>query len=280
MTTAVLNSFFGGGKEKGYLELKDRIPAHFNSLLGTYKSILFNENFLLILLLAIIFIFASFLILRSKVKYRKEFFFLLLFPALIFVFLIFYSYPIWPEYVLGLLVPVVLAFYLALQAIWKNSLGKILTTLFFVIAFFNVSNFIQSQYFQKYQPNDTAGSYKNQLAVVEWIYRDAGKGKFGYFVYTPEIYTHGMDYLISWEAKNYPDEIFTTNKERTTYLILYPHLANDEGAYDFWKKNTLKTTGKLILTKTFNGGITVEKLLIDKNEPEVDQNYYQGLIFR
>ena len=281
MTTAVFKAFTGGEKGKGYLELGDRIPAHFNSLLGTYKSILFKEDFLLILLLVIIFIFAAFLVFKDRTKYKKEFLFLLLFPVLIFGFFLFYSYPIWPEYVLGLLVPVALAFYLSIVTVWKNILGKILIILFFAITFFNVSIFIQNQYLQKYLQNNSSGSYLNQKAVVDWTYKDAGPtGKFGYFVYTPEIYTHGMDYLISWEAKNYPDEIFTANKERTTYLILYPHMANDEGAYDFWKKNTLKTNGKVILTKTFNGGITVEKLLIDKNEPEVDQNYYQGLIFR
>jgi len=120
----------------------------------------------------------------------------------------------------------------------------------------------------------------NFPAVVDWIFKDAGKGKFGYFVYTPEVYTHGMDYLISWRGKSYPNTILESRKDRVTYLILYPHIANDEGAYAFWKKNTLKTAGKLILTKSFNGGITVEKLLIDENEPAVDPNYYQDLIFR
>lgn len=280
MTTAVLNSFFGGQKEKGYLELKDRIPAHFSSLLGTYKNILFNENFLLVLLLAVIFIFAIFLFLKGKVKYKKEFIFLFSFPVLAFVFFVFYSYPIWPEYILGLVVPVSLAFYLAIITIWKNVFGKILVILFFTVTFFNVSVFIQNQYFQKYPQNSSSGSYLNQKTVADWIYRDAGNGSFGYFVYTPEIYTHGMDYLIPWRGRSYPNVILENRKNTITYLILYPHMENDDGAYDFWKKNTLKTNGKVILTKKFNGGTIVEKLLVDKNESEVDPNYYQGLLFR
>ena len=284
MTSAVFNSFTGGHREKGYLDLASRIPAHFNSLLGTYRSVLFKEDFLLTLLLSIIFILATVLIIKNKANPPagggKEFIFLLLFPVLTFTFFIFYPYPIWPEYVLGLLVPVVVAFYLAITIVWKNIFGKALVILFLAITFFNVFVSIQNQYFQKYIPNNTAGSYLNQKAVVDWIFKDAGKGKFGYLVYTPEVYTHGMDYLVSWEAKNYPNKVPTTNKELTTYLILYPHMDNDEGAYDFWKKNTLKTNGQIILTKLFNGGITVEKLIIDKNEPEVDPNYYQGLLFR
>jgi hypothetical protein len=280
MTTSVFKSLVGGEKEKGYLEFGNRILSHFNSLLGTYKNVLFKEDFLLVLLLIIIFVFAILLILKNKVKYKKEFLFLFLFPALIFIFLIFYSYPIWPEYVLGLLIPVAFAFYLSIIAIWKNIFGKVLAILFFTFTFLNVFSSIQKQYFQKYQPNNTAGSYVNQKAVVDWIFKDAQKGKFGYFVYTPETYTHGMDYLIYWSAKNYPLKIPTTNKERITYLILYPHMANDEGAYDFWKKNVLKTIGKVVATKTFYGGIIVQKTLVGKNEPAVDPNYYQGLLFR
>ena len=285
MTTAILNSFTGGHKEKGYLELRDRISAHFNSLVGTYKSLLFSEDFLLILLLLIIFIFAVFLVLKNKKDNpqaggRKEFLFLLLFPVLTFGFFVFYPYSIWPEYVLGLLIPVALAFYLAVITVWKKSLGKILVLLFFAITFFNVSILIQNQYLHQYPQNNSSGSYLNQKTVVDWIYRDAGIGKFGYFVYTPEVYTHGMDYLVWWHGKSYPNTILENKKNKVTYLILYPHMENDEGAYDFWKKNTLKTSGKVILTKIFNGGITVEKLLIDTNGPAVDTNYYQGLIFR
>lgn len=280
MTNAILNSFFGGQKEKGYLELVDRIPAHFNSLLGVYKSILFNEGFLFILIFTVIFIFSLFLIYKGKNKYKKEFLFLLLFPVLTFFFFVFYPYQIWPEYVLGLIVPVSIAFYLAIITVWKKGLGKILVIIFFTVTFFNVYVFIQNQYFQKYQQNSSSGSYLNQKEVVDWIFKDGEKGSFGYFVYTPEIYTHGMDYLISWSGKSHNETVLESKKQEITYLILYPHMANDEGAYDFWKKNTIKTNGKVILTKTFKGGIIVEKLLIDKNEPDIDPNYYQGLLFR
>jgi hypothetical protein len=192
----------------------------------------------------------------------------------------FYPYTIWPEYVFGLLIPVAIVFCLALSEVWKNLVGKVLVILFFVLSFLNVFIFLQNQYLKTYLPLNSAGSYKNQKAVVEWIYNDAGSGKFGYFVYTPEIYTQGMDYLIAWYAKKYPSTTFETQKDKITYLIMYPHLANDEGAYAFWKKNVLKTQGKVILSKTFYGGITVEKLLIEKPEPSVDPNYYQGLLFR
>ena len=280
MTKAVLGAFGGGEKGKGYLVMKDRIIEHFGSLLGSYKSFLFSQDILLTILFGVIIVFAVFLIFQNKEKIKKEFLFLLLFPALVYLFFIFYPYAIWPEYVFGLLIPVILAFYLALTLVWENTLGKVLVVLFFGLTLFNFGLYIGNQYLGKYQENTSSGSYKNQKTVVEWLYKDAGKGKFGYFVYTPETYTHGMDYLIWYYGKKNPNTFFESQKDSITYLILYPHTSNDEGAYDFWKKNVVRTSGKILETKEFTGGITVQKILIGDKESPVDPNYYQGLIFR
>jgi len=281
MTNSVLGAFSGGRKERGYLEIQDKIPAHIESLIGAYKSLLFKENIFLIVFLVIIFILAAFYIYRDKKnKFRKEFFYLSLFPVLIFVFFIFYPYKIWPEYVFGLIVPVAFAFYISIFTIWKSRAGKIIIVLFFTFTFFQVLISINTQYFQRYQENNSSGSYKNQKEIINWIFQDKGTGEFGYLVYTPEVYTHGMDYLMSWYGKKYPKLVPKNTKEKTTYLILYPHLENDENAYKFWKENVARTKGKILTTKVFKGNITVEKLLIDKDEPAVDPNYYQGLLFR
>lgn len=282
MSNAVLGAFGKGKREKGYLELADRIPSHISSLLDTYKELLFISDRFLTALFAVIAAYSFILILKNKKdKYKKEFFFLFFFPALIFLFFIFYSYKIWPEYAFGLIVPIAFAFYISFSTIWKTKIGKILSLLFFAYTFFNVSIFIHNQYFNKdFVQNKTAGSYKNQVALVKWIYEDAGNNKFGYLVYTPESYTHGMDYLFSWNSKFYSGSTPVNTKERTTYLIMYPPLTDDKEAHSFWKKNVVRTEGKVLLKKQFLGGITVEKLHIDKNEPEVDPNYYQGLIFR
>ncbi len=286
MTHAIISAFGGGQKGSGYLGFTDRLISHLNGLIGVYKDPVFSQDLLSVLFLAAIFIFGLVLVLKNKKeKYRKEFIFLLFFPAVFFGFTMFYPYPVWPEYVFGLLVPVAFAFYLAVRTVWKNSFGKVLITLFFLITFFHVFVFLQNQYLTKYTRLNSAGSYQNQKAVVEWVYQNAGRdasrsGNFGYFVYTPEVFTHGMDYLFYWYGKKNPTVTFESKKDVTTYLILYPHLANDNGAYDFWKKNVLHTQGKVILTKTFYGGITVQKLSITASEPPVDPNYYQGLIFR
>jgi len=289
MTSAVISAFTAHGpKGKDYLKLSDRIPAHINSLWGVYKSLLFNENILLSLFFVAILLFGIILFIKTKQKYKKEFFFLLLFPVLAYVLFIGYAYPIFGPYVFGLLIPVALAFYLAIIEVWKKFFGKVLVVLFFALTFLSVASYIQNQYLTKYQFDSSAGTYKNQLAAVEWIYldaegvRNAGSGKFGYFVYSTSTYTHGPDYLISWYHKSHPTILFESKKDVITYLILAPHMTGDNGAYDFWKKNVLHigNEDKVLLTKTFAGGIIVEKLEIGNKEPPVDPNYYQGLLFR
>ena len=281
MTNAIISAFSNGQKGKGYLDLGERFASHLNSLIGVYKELLFNQDILLFLLFAVILVFSLLVVIRNKeTEYKKEFLILLFFPILPFAFFMLYPYPVWPEYVFGLLVPVALAFYLAIKTVWKNIFGKALVILFFVLTFLSALTYIQNQYFAKYTAVNSAGSYKNQKVVVEWIYKDAGNGKFGYFVYTPEIYTQGMDYLFNWYEKKDPQAVFENQKDKITYLILYPHLANDEGAYTFWKKNVIRTNGKILLTKNFYGDIIVEKLSIEKPEAPVDPNYYQGLLFR
>lgn len=279
MTSSVINSF-SQEKGKDYLSFSERIPSHFQSLINTYRTILIDQNSLLLGLFLIIFASAIILILKNKSKYKKEFIYLLIFPLVTFCLFIFYSYPIWPEYVFGLIIPIILAFYIAIITIWSYPLGKAVVIFYFVVSFFIAFSYIQNQYFKEYLQNSTSGSYLNQKMVVEWIYDDAKSGKFGYFVYTPETYTHGMNYLIDWENKNHDGVVLENHKEKITYLILYPKLANDHGAHDFWKKYVIKTDSRVLERKTFPGGIIVEKLQIDPNEPPVDPNYHQGLIFR
>lgn len=281
MTKSVLGAVGGGPREKGYLEWAERIPAHLNSLVGVYKNILFTETSILSLLMATILIYGVILInYDKKIKYKKEFFTLILFTFLFFGLLMFYPYRVWPEYTFGLLAPVAIIFYLSLSVIWKHKTGKVLTILFFSISIIYILSSLKNQYFQKYKYLNSSGSYINQRNVVDWIYQDKKTGTFGYFVYTTEIFTHGADYMISWRGKNYPKVIAQNTKQKTTYLILYPHLENDERAYDFWKKNIIRTSGKVVSKKVFKGNITVEKLSIEGKEPEVDPNYYQGLLFR
>lgn len=266
----------------GYMDYPTRIANHLTSLKSVYESVFITSNFLFELLLIVILSIFLFLVIKKNL-YRKqdikEIWLLAGFPIAIFVFYLFYAYPVWPEYLLGLTVPVALAYTLISQKVWRMTLGKIVIILFIVVSCIEIGNSLFVKYLSPYTPNQSAGSYKNQREVVKWILHDSKGKEFGYFVYDPTTYTYSMDYLMSWEGKNYKAKPMS-EKKGTTYLILYPPLQNDEGAHAFWKKHKMRTNGKVVSKKTFTGNIIVEKLSISPNEPPVDPTYHQNLIFR
>jgi hypothetical protein len=181
---------------------------------------------------------------------------------------------------LGLTIPVALALTIAMRFLWHEKVGKVIVVLFLGITLLEASKFIYRDYFTSYQMNTTAGSYREQKEVTEWLVDDNKGREFGYYVYTPSTYTYGMDYLLWWETKSRGLKKPENKKLQTTYLILYPPLENDKGAHAYWKNTKVRTQAKVVGEKTFDSGIIVEKLSIEPGEPEVDPTINQNLIFR
>lgn len=280
MTKSLLNFLNKHQTLKGYLPFQERLSEHFLSLVGVFKSAFFiDQLFLWGVILIIIFFGIIIFDRKNNLNYRKEIFLLFLFPIVTYVFYLFYPYVIWPEYVLGLLIPVALAFSLIFYQFLENSYLKILAYGFILFTIFLVANFLKTEYFF-YSNNTTAGSYKNQIRVIKWIFAKNKNKSFSYFVYTPETFTYGADYLFWWKGRTQYNYLPQSIKTNNTYLIMYPSLANDLNAHNFWKKNVLHTNGKILIKKIFKGNIVVEKLSILNETPPVDPNYYQDLIFR
>ena len=285
MTKALLSVFYNKTHEKGYLPMPQRLIDHLSSLQGVYKGIFIEHiNWFSVFLMigfttVFIYIAWNYFKNRTMPKYFKEFVYLLIFPVANFIIYVFYAYTIWPEYVLGLMIPVALSLTLALFFFAHKKLGLLFVSLFVIIYLYFSFTKILNSYFTPFIYNQTAGSYINQERVVNWIFADARGNKFGYFVYSPDTFTYGMDYLFWWQGKKH-GYFPVSEKLQTTYLVMYPPIANDLGAHNFWKKNVIKTSGRVIMKKKFIGDITVEKLSITGSEPSVDPNYYQDLIFR
>lgn len=261
---------------QGYLYFGQRIKDHLQSLISIYSGFLFDANKLLIIVTMLIGVGGLYLMRKNK-KNISEAVLLFTFPILCFVFFSFYPYRIYSEYVLGLTIPIVLFFALCVKNIKHTIWGKLFIFLFMLINFCLVFNHLSM--FNKYQQNLTAGSFRNQENVVNWIISDSKENKFGYFVYTPETFTYGMDYLMWYKTKNLGGTA-ESKKLSTSYLIMYPPLEGDSSAHLFWKENIIKTKTKSINTKIFPGNIIVEKVDLSKDTEEVDQNYFQNLIFR
>lgn len=283
MTRSLLTLFTSGKREQGYLEFPERLMIHGQSLKSVYESVLVNQTVLLELLLAVMLLSFVFLAFKSKLYKKnewKEFLYLILFPVFIFVFYLFYGYPVFSEYLLGLTIPAALAMTIALKHLWRHQVAKILVVLFIGLTVIDAGRILYLNYLTPYKHDTSSGSYIQQKKVTEWIMQDSRGEKFGYFVYTPSTFTYGMDYLLWWESKSRNLEKPESKKYPTTYLILYPPLENDQGAHAFWKKTKVRTQAKVVDRKKFESGIIVEKLSMLQGEPEADPTLNQNLIFR
>lgn len=292
MTSSMLRIFLNPMKPlPGYeqytdlgFRFNDRILGLWNSLFTPLFTIESITKYLLLLILAfgIIFFLRNFFLTRNLGKYDKEYLFVLIAPILIYGIYILYPLPLWQHYLLPISILGGFLLALSIQRIFTKGIGyKILVVVFLILAISPAIAWIKDNYFNpvEYIPSSD-GSYRNQLEVARWVLEDTGNKEYGYFVYSPGILTYNMDYLLWWlSAKE--NRIAPSNKKHpTTYLILSPHPENDKGAYEYWKKNVVRTKGKVMTMKKFTSGILVEKLAIPSDDPAPDPNYYQNLIFR
>jgi hypothetical protein len=220
---------------------------------------------------------------KKLLQPEKEYVFLFLIPVFYFILYIAYPMPLWPHYILPITISSAFLTALSFHIVFKRreTLRFVIMGAFLVLLLVPLFPMLNSAYLTKtpYLP-PTDGSYLNQVHAAESVYKDAGKNEFGYFVYHPAVLTYSMDYLLWWLGKEKYHVTASNQKHTLTYLLMYPAPLSDKGAYDFWKKNVVKTNGQVLDHKVLNGGIIIEKLLLDSKDPAPDPNYYQNLIFR
>lgn len=291
MTTSALKLFTNHVKPlPGYEQYGNfafRVHDRIMNLWSSLFTPLFKDDkltsalLILTIALGIFYLFTNILLTKKLVMKDKEYLFILIAPILIFGIYVFYPLPLWPHYLLPISILAIFILALSIQKIWEHKVSKPLVGLFLILALYPALSWVRMSYISspQYQPMSD-GSYRNQLEVAKWVITDVNNKEYGYFVYTTGILTYNMDYLLWWES--YQNHLISPSnlKHPVTYLIMYPHSANDENAYNYWKKNVVRTNGKVILTKPFDSGILVQKLQIPVNDPSPDPNYYQDLILR
>lgn len=207
---------------------------------------------------------------------RKEMLALLFIPAFIYLVYVYFSYPVWEHYVFSLTIVAAFICSIAINKIWDYLPGKILIGALLIAIIASVFYKFDTDYFPlNNSVKASDGSYRNQVAVADYIYNDAQGKQVGYFVYSPQVFTYGMDYLLWWKGKYAYNSLPKAEKTDVFYLIMYPPLQGDADAHQFWIKNVIKTQGIILDKKIFPGNITVEKRQIEAtNEAQVDPNYY------
>src|SRR5260221_1233617 len=124
---------------------------------------------------------------------------------IVFVFILgltFFSHDIWPHYTVGIPFVYALLFALSLYA-WRNIKYAPYGIIFVAIVLFwlNVQPVRVLSDMRKPIFEGDASVYRNQVAVIDYVYHTAHGEKFKYIVYTPPVYDYTYQYLFQWYGK-------------------------------------------------------------------------------
>ncbi len=256
MTKSFITFLIKGGSS-GSLGLVDVFLKRANLLFDYFNSTLFIENKNIGLLALFFIIFVILFLYKKSDKINRNF--ILTSFIVVTVFLLgttFFSYDIWPHYLAGLPVFYILIFTICLN-LFKNKLKNIFLpatiVLFIFFLNFNPISFITS--INKPIFEGDAAVYRNQLAVIDYVYSQANGKDFKYVVYTPPVHDYTYRYLFKWYGpKKY--HYLPSVKSNTAYFILEPDFQYPSRLTD-WLKSREKD-GVIIKEDKLRGGIIVQ----------------------
>lgn len=216
---------------------------------------------------------------NSHILNTKQCVFIMSIPFLFSALYTLYPYPLWPHYIIALVIPASLLISLSLALIHEQTKKPILIVVFLGMTCIAPISWLVQNYVLQEKTTEHR-TYLRQKNVVDFIFEDAGKSnEIGYFVYDSGFLTYNFDYLMTHGGKT--RGVSTINKKTPyTYVILGPAPQWDKGAHVWWLEHVLNTKGEVVLTRDFEEGVRLMKLKIQEGEPDPDPNYFQNLIFR
>ncbi len=237
--------------------LSDKLSIVFDQ----FNSTLAADNKLLgVFILIFIFLTLIFLYKRSERAVKNLIKTCLTILVVFFAGTMVFSHDIWPHYLVGLPVIYVLLFCISLYLLGKRISNFILPSLIFVALFLFILNPISlAQSLTRPVWEGDASVYRNQLAVVDYVYSQAKGEKFKYVVYTPGVNDYVYKYLFKWYG---PEKYHygPTTKVTIAYFILEPDYQDPTRLPDWLKKRS--GDGKIIKDVMLKGNIRVQTRIV------------------
>ncbi len=150
------------------------------------------------------------------------------FILLSFIFILFYRFVIYDWYLTGLYVPFVfiISIFFTLTLRLRNLLIKLASILTLVILLFSAYSY-QLRFFPKSSSKDRS-ILANELADIDWVYKNADGQGFKAYNYVPAVYDFNYQYLYWWYGtKKYGYQPFSVS-----YLDNVPQYIPDNNL--FW----------------------------------------------
>lgn len=227
------------------------------SFVNLFSSSLTFNNQLIAWIIIVLALLSLILFYKNSSEVIKRFIVTLLTIVVVFfVGTLIFRRALWPHYLVGL--PVVYIFLFAISLyLFSKKLNNLKVLVFAVIIFsiFNLDpiNQIKSITSPVFEGNSAV--YRNQLAVVDYVYREARGKDFKYVVYTPPVYDYTYRYLFTWYG---PSKYkYSSNEEARTAFFIIEQDPGYEDRPKWWLK-ARENDGTIIKSATVSGGIVVQ----------------------
>lgn len=256
MTKVILNGFLGKSPSVS-ISIFDSISNRVNIFGNIFSDAATSQN--RILSLGILFLISFTLVLFYKKTDKQEKFFIKISLLTILVFflgLTVFSHNIWGHYFIGLPVFYLLLLCLSLNLIKKYFNSKVAFLLLIFLAWINLSPVNILANYQKPIWEGNSAIYRNQLAVIDYVYKEAQGKNFNYIVYTPPVHDYTYKYLFSWYGHNKYGYEPTIEKQKLFFVIMEPDF-EDPNRLTNWLK-IREGDGKVAKEEVVKGGIKVQ----------------------
>ncbi len=192
---------------------------------------------------------------------KEEKFFLSLSLIVTTVFLIglsFFPGDIWGHYIVG--IPILYIFVLSIAV--SKSLENLKKIRFFLVSaviaclilYINPTQAVSR--YQKPLWEGDASLYRNQLAVIDNIYKQADGKDFNYVVYTPPVHDFTYQYIFLWYGKKHYGYIPKKEKSSLFFLIIEPDYQHPFRLTNWLEER--KNDGRIIKEQKEKGGIILQ----------------------
>jgi len=257
MTKSFISFFLSGNSSHGVSAISSVFMNRFNILFDQFNSTIAAGNKFLGLLILLFILFVLLFLYRKTDVLIKNFINTSVIAISVFLLgTIFFSHDIWPHYLVGVPVFYILLFSISLYLLSKKLSNDLVSALILIIVLavnLNPIDLIKSLKEPLWEGD--AAVYRNQLAVIDYIYSDANGRKFKYIVYTPPVHDYTYQYLFKWYGpKKY--NYSPSSQANLAYFILEPDFQHPSRLTDWLKQR--EQDGKVIRSETIKGGIVVQ----------------------
>lgn len=209
-----------------------------------------NNNALSFFLFLFTLLSLPFLLLKSQKELKPLVVFSLLVVVLSCLELVFWPGDFWGHYLIAL-GPIFVFLLSLIFSFWQKSL------LLFLFVFFIILS--PSRVLRLFSPPSWEGDaavFRNQIAVVDYVYHEARGDKFNYIAYTPPLIDYTWRYLFSWHGRKKYGYSPSQSPQKLFFLILEPDYQMP-GRRERWLEER-KGDGKIVKREKVKGGIEVE----------------------